>query len=544
MKRIPFQGRVVILGCGGVARCTLPLLLKHLDVPPERVTVVEKRDFRDGIRSALERGVRFLTLEITRERMDEQLGALVGPGDLLVDLAWNIGCIDLLKFCRREGVLYINTSVELWDPYADAESLHPTERTLYARHMEIRKLIASWGGELGPTAVLDHGANPGLVSHFTKRGLRDIAAATLELQPHGPLADRIHEALERSEYNHLAHRLGVRVLHVSETDTQETARGRADDEFVNTWSVQGFHEEAIAPAELGWGTHERTLPADGHVHSYGPRNQICLTRFGMDTLVRSRVPSGEIIGMVVRHGEAFSISEYLTVNDGQGTAIYRPTVHYAYQPCPEAQKSIIDMRARQYHLHPRTRVMGDEITSGADELGVLFMGHAFKSWWTGTVLGIEEARQLVPGQNATTLQVAASVMGAIAWMLRNPRRGVCLPDQLPFEEILDVASPYLGQVISQPLDWMPRRKDARRNGANYHLDDAAWQFSQFLIRPTGLEEPARKGERRRSGRRTAQRSSARRALPVTPSLAKEKARAHFRIEEQPTSQENPPVPML
>ena len=31
MLRIPFHGRVLILGCGGVARCTLPLLMKHLD---------------------------------------------------------------------------------------------------------------------------------------------------------------------------------------------------------------------------------------------------------------------------------------------------------------------------------------------------------------------------------------------------------------------------------------------------------------------------------------------------------------------------------
>lgn len=33
------------------------------------------------------------------------------------------------------------------------------------------------------------------------------------------------------------------------------------------------------------------------------------------------------------------------------------------------------------------------------------MGHDFKSWWTGSNMSIEESRRLVPGQNATTVQV-------------------------------------------------------------------------------------------------------------------------------------------
>ncbi|TAK06233.1 hypothetical protein EPO44_05635, partial [bacterium] len=42
--------------------------------------------------------------------------------------------------------------------------------TLYTRHMEIRKRIETWGDNKGTTAVVDHGANPGLVSHFMGRG--------------------------------------------------------------------------------------------------------------------------------------------------------------------------------------------------------------------------------------------------------------------------------------------------------------------------------------------------------------------------------------
>ena len=53
--------------------------------------------------------------------------------------------------------------------------------------------------------------------------------------------------------------------------------------------------------------------------------------------------------------------------------------------------------------------MTDEITDGRDELGVLLLGHGLNGWWTGSQLDIHESRKLVPGQNATTLQVAAAV---------------------------------------------------------------------------------------------------------------------------------------
>ncbi len=36
---------------------------------------------------------------------------------------------------------------------------------------------------------------------------------------------------------------------------------RPPNEFVNTWSVDGFVSEGAQPAELGWGSHEKHFPA-------------------------------------------------------------------------------------------------------------------------------------------------------------------------------------------------------------------------------------------------------------------------------------------
>ncbi len=71
------------------------------------------------------------------------------------------------------------------------------------------------------------------------------------------------------------------------------------------------------------------------------------------------------------------------------------------------------------------------------------------------MLSIEESRRLVPHQNATTMQVAISVVAAAMWMVEHPNRGVCVPDDLPHEYILDIARPYLGESLSIPSDWTP-----------------------------------------------------------------------------------------
>ena len=165
----------------------------------------------------------------------------------------------------------------------------------------------------------------------------------------------------------------MKTIHISERDTQISNEPKREDEFVNTWSVEGFHEEGVAPAELGWGTHEKELPKLAFTHERGPRNQICLAHPGCRTWVRSWVPCGDIVGMVIRHGEAFSISEALTVEEN-GEAVYRPTVHYAYCPADAAIASLHELHMRGDELQPAQRIMNDDIVDGRDELGVLLMG--------------------------------------------------------------------------------------------------------------------------------------------------------------------------
>jgi homospermidine synthase len=478
-----FNKKILVLGFGSVAQCTLPILFKHINIPYQHVTVMDFEDKQSELQPWINRGVHYVRDRIQQDSMASQLATYLNAGDILIDLAWNIGAESIIQWCHDHDVNYLNTSVEQWDPYTHSHEKHPTEKTLYYRHMRLRTMMASWK-KVGPTIITEHGANPGLISSLVKQGLLDIANKMIKdnLVKEDQLST-IQDAIKQQRFNVLAHTIGVKVIHISERDTQISSRPKQVDEFVNTWSVEGFREEGTTTAEMGWGTHEKTLPDLAYQHDAGPKNQICLARMGMNTWVSTFVPHYEIRGMVVRHGEAFTLSDYLTVKEAD-KAIYRPTVHYAYCPSDAAIASLNELRGNNYRLQSKVRIMSDDIVQGEDILGALIMGHPYQSWWIGSILNIHQARSLVPHQNATTVQVAISVVAAILWMIDNPQVGYCHPEQLPHEFILKIAKPYLGTYMSQPFDWHPLKNYYNEfKGYNRPQIDPSdvWQFKNFLI---------------------------------------------------------------
>jgi homospermidine synthase len=499
-SKVAFNGRILLIGFGSVAQCALPLFLRHIKMPPSRITVLDYVDKRKQLREYLKQGVVFRRIKISKENIYSILAEHVGSGDIVVDLAWNIKTSVIMQWCGEHNVRYINTSVEEWDPYQGIHDKPPFERSLYFRQMELRRLKSEMQARQKsiPTMLVDHGANPGLVSHFVKRALLEIGTEMLKKKT--DITSKVtRSALEglvarakagdSSCFAHLAQATGTKVIHISERDTQVADCPKGIGEFVNTWSVEGFYEEGTTISEMGWGTHERRLPPLAHVPEGGPGNQIFLAKPGIRTLVYSWVPKGgQIIGFVIRHAESFTISDFLTVweeaEPGVRRPLYRPTVHYAYMPCNDAILSLHELTMHNYMLQRKKRIMNDEIVDGIDELGVLLLGHGLNGWWAGSQLSIHEARELVPGQNATTLQVAASVLAGVIWMMRNPLRGFLVPDELPYNEILEVAYPYLGPCPSVQTNWNPLRHRSRlfdRWGSAKPKPEDVWQFTSFLV---------------------------------------------------------------
>jgi homospermidine synthase len=462
-----FRGNLIMVGFGSIGQAVLPLLFQHFHICSEQIKIISADENGKDVAAAWNLAIAPHVL--TKENYLALLEPGLNSGDFLLNLSVDVSSLALIELCRRRGALYLDTCIEPWPGGYTDTSLSPSLRSNYA----LREKALSLGREngKGPTALLAHGANPGLVSAFVKQALLNIATDT---------GIRIARPAASNDWAELACNLGIRAIHIAERDTQITDRRKQQNEFVNTWSVDGFVGESLQPSELGWGSHERHWPQDAMRHEFGCDAAIYLNRPGAATRVRSWVPSsGPFHGFLITHGESISIADYLTLKK-EGRVIYRPTVHYAYHPCDDAILSIYELSGRNWHSQPSERVIRDEITAGVDELGVLLMGHAKGAYWYGSRLSIEEARRLAPYNNATSLQVVAGVLAGMAWALENPHAGVVEPDALDHEAILEAALPYLGTVAGVYTGWTPLLERGWLFSEDVDIEDP-WQFKNMLV---------------------------------------------------------------
>jgi homospermidine synthase len=471
-KHCAFGGRLVIVGFGSIGQGSLPLILRHIDIDRSRITIMTAEERGQAEAKAL--GIRFVLEPLTADNYRAVLEPLIGPGDFLLNVSVDVSSVALIAFCRERGALYLDTCIEPWRGGYTDPSLSPSLRSNYALRESALALRGQGGGPggRGPTALLTHGANPGLVSHFVKKALLDIANDT-GLEVSAVPADR-------PGWVRLARGIGVSVIHIAERDTQVANVPKRIGEFVNTWSIDGFCSEGRQPSELGWGSHERHFPADGARHAFGCDSAIYLERPGASVRVRSWTPlEGPYHGFLITHGESISISDYFTLRE-MGKLVYRPTVHYAYHPCDDAVLSVHELGGKNWHVQPLQRLMMDEIISGIDELGVLLAGHAKGAYWYGSQLSIEEARRLCPYNNATSLQVCIAVLAGMVWCIEHQAEGVMEPDEIDFRRILEICMPYLGPVVGAYTNWTPLTQRGWLFPEEVDCDEP-WQFINIRV---------------------------------------------------------------
>jgi homospermidine synthase len=467
--RIP--GPIVMVGFGSIGRGTLPLIERHFTFDKSKFVVIDPVDTDRKLLD--ERGIRFIQQALTKDNYREILTPLltVGPGrGLLVNLSVDTSSVDMMDFCKDIDAFYIDTVAEPWPGFYMDRKASVSQRSNYALREAVLALRKRRPG--GVTAVNCCGANPGMVSWFVKQALLDIAR---------DLHIDTAEPKSREEWGRLMQRVGVKGIHIAERDTQRARDPKPRGKFVNTWSVEGFVSEGLQPAELGWGTHEKALPANGRKHDFGCGAAIYLLQPGAGTRVRSWTPTAQAQhGFLVTHNEAISIADYFTVKEG-GEAVYRPTCHYAYHPCDDAVLSLHEMAGAAWQRQETWHILDEhEIVDGIDELGVLLYGHAKNAYWYGSQLSVEETRALAPYQNATGLQVTSAVLAGIVWMLENPDRGIIEADEMDFRRCLEVQRPYLGPVIGRYTEWTPITGRPGLFPEDIDRDDP-WQFRNVLV---------------------------------------------------------------
>ena len=96
-----FPGRLVFVGFGSIGQGVLPLVLRHIGIRPEHITIVTADD--DGRTEAGEYGIKFIKQPLSQENYRRVLDPLLGRGDFLLNLSVDVSSIALIQFAYEKG---------------------------------------------------------------------------------------------------------------------------------------------------------------------------------------------------------------------------------------------------------------------------------------------------------------------------------------------------------------------------------------------------------------------------------------------------------
>jgi homospermidine synthase len=370
----------------------------------------------------------WLEQKITKTNYKHIFDTFISNNSIVIDLAFRVDTKSLIQECDKKQCLYVNTAIDEWDPVMLSDI-----------KLNLMKHTSSM------TAVLNSGQNPGLVSHYMKFLIKRLSIDWNDQQA-------LHYC-HNHQYNLAAEQLGIRLIQISERDTQKSHLVTTEDIFYNTWSVVGLLDEAMDSTAVAWGSHEKDIPTNSYFDKLG---QLILPTLGYQVRTRSYEPRGGVLsGYCIPHAESYSLLQFLK------TETYSPTIYYSYL-LPDNGKLItnyleyaLDKHGlpKQYHI-----LRSDEIYEGYDSVGCLVYFDNNKTYWIGSIIDNTFALSISPEINATCIQVAISVLATMMWMIKNPHKGIIEPEVLDTDEILDFCIPWLGDIFYSQVDF-PHKGD-------------------------------------------------------------------------------------
>lgn len=448
--------KIVFIGMGAVGRSIIELLPVCGLLPADtyrKIVIVEPRRI-PRLRIFQGYSIVHYRQAITAKNANTVMAKVLQPGDIVIDVSVNVDALAIMRNCYTRNCMYINTSMENWmfhDPeHIDSDPKALYDRSLYSRILSAHEQFSRSSDSIGrtPSMLADMGMNPGLISCFTMQAIRDMAK-------HYRNADAM-KAVQSGNFAAAAQALRIRVIHITEHDTQITHHKRPKGVFCNTWSAEGLLAESLDPVQIGVGTDDHSKFPAG---SITPGNVCIMPVRGMDMELWSMTPNRtnneftKFRGFSIPHGEANTISQHLTIKDDTGHAVYRPSVFFVYQPCAIGRESLKEMRdagyVSQQHYHT---LHLSEIRSGYDAIGALCITESGQAWWSGTVLDVTDMQRIgISYAGPTTIQVAISIAASLRYMQSNKNLGFITPECLPYEQILSDSIPYLGKTCSVPV---------------------------------------------------------------------------------------------
>lgn len=106
----PFNARLLMIGFGCIGKGMLPLLLRHIQLEPQRLLILSPDE--DGRLLARQYGVAYKTEQLHQHNYEAVLDPLLRTGDFLLNLSVGVSSTSLIRFAQAKGVLYLDTCIE------------------------------------------------------------------------------------------------------------------------------------------------------------------------------------------------------------------------------------------------------------------------------------------------------------------------------------------------------------------------------------------------------------------------------------------------
>jgi len=106
--------------------------------------VVDAEDRSGEIAPFIAKGVKYVVEPIIRKNMAAVLARFVSRGDLILNLSVEVSSIDVMAWCQKNGVLYLDTCIEPWANYYANPKIPEEQRTNYYLRYAAREQARKW----------------------------------------------------------------------------------------------------------------------------------------------------------------------------------------------------------------------------------------------------------------------------------------------------------------------------------------------------------------------------------------------------------------
>ena len=484
---IEFNNRIVQFGFGAVGKSFFEKVSKEIKFDKAKYFVISNNSLEHSI--FLEMGGNignFIIAKITKNNYKEIFSKYLSEGDLLIDFADSVGTKDFVEWCAKQNVMYLNTGETDWEDnwYSIFEE--------NIKKNNLRNAIKKDESINKYPIVLQHGNNPGLVSHFVKAGLEYIVKHQFKKN------ENLNKMLNDNKFNELAKAIDLREVHVNDNDFQSVKEEFENNKLFSTWSVDSFFFEMLSESTACLGTNEE-LFSENDYNSYDFQNGFLEFKdIAFDKTGKTYYPKGKFEGYLVPHEETITIAKSLEVKD-EDKVVYRPSVIFLYSPCDYSIEYLKKSRVNDY-LHSDDNKLQDinnngdliirgfkypnnyqiiykeNIKDGTEYVGVLLLGSKFNPVWVGNRIKkhfLYKNKKDSFWQTPTITPVSMSALAACCWMIENKNKGgIYFPDEIDdYKHIINFAEKYISKTIFKTFRRSKIERDLKINLNNIKIKD-------------------------------------------------------------------------